>query len=520
MAANKAVTVLAPNGRRQNVKITMNTTILQVLEEVCQKQGFNVDDYDIKHNRQILDPNTTFRFTGVPNNAQLEMVACTKTRSASNVAIAIQSEDGERIMREFSPKTTLAQALVEMYPDSDLERAVLIYMHQEVCGREALEKTTLKSLGLNSGRAILRLMYRDLEQLKIQAHVSVPLLPKSEVATDNLSSDKDCSLKVPLSVPHCSKTLDDVSSINVSNVENQKSEAKIDRKSEEASVLNKEQETDTYRIEESHATESSHKDHESGRDQYSTEAHTKVQEDVYEVKFLGERNALVFNQAGTQALPRDELPDSFFELDLHDAKILLRDAAKRRKEQLEDAPLMTEAMRQLNQNKHILDRLNKYGRTVIRVQFPDQFVLQGLFRPLETIETVKDFIKNYLDDPNCEFVIYTSPPKHILNSDARLIDENLVPSAIVYYSGQSMLRPSVKEKLTDPRAAGIEAIKSRTDTTRKEQDSATEKDRSTIIESNNVTPGPSGSSKSSSSSSSSTRNQNKVPKWFKQAGLK
>ncbi|GAB1866062.1 Tether containing UBX domain for GLUT4 [Camponotus japonicus] len=523
MAANKAVTVLAPNGRRQNVKITMNTTILQVLEEVCQKQGFNVDDYDIKHNRQILDPNTTFRFTGVPNNAQLEMVACTKTRSASNVAIAIQSEDGERIMREFSPKTTLAQVLVEIYPDSDLERAILIYMHQEVCGREALEKTTLKSLGLNSGRAILRLMYRDLEQLRTQAHVSVPLLPKSEIAMDNLSSNKDCSLKVPLSVPHCSKTLDDnVSSINVSNIENQKSEAKIDRKSEasETSVLNdKEQEKDTYRIEESHATESSHKDHESGRDQYNTEAHTKVQEDVYEVKFLGERNALVFNQAGTQALPRDELPDNFFELDLHDAQTLLRDA-KRRKEQLEDAQLLTEAKRQLDQNKHILDRLNKYRRTVIRIQFPDQFVLQGLFGPLETIEIVKNFIKNYLDDPNCEFVIYTSPPKHILNSDARLIDENLVPSAIVYYSGQSLLRTSVKEKLTDPRAAGIEAIKSRIATTRKEQDPATEEDRSTINESNHVTPGPSGSGKSSSSSSSSARNQNKTPKWFKQAGLK
>jgi len=133
-------------------------------------------------------------------------------------------------------------------------------------------------------------MYRDLEQLRTQAHVSVPLLPKSEIAMNNLSSNKDCSLKVPLSVPHCSKTLDDnVSSINVSNIENQKSEAKIDRKSEasEASVLNdKEQEKDTYRIEESHATESSHKDHESGRDQYNTEAHTKVQEDVYEVKFV------------------------------------------------------------------------------------------------------------------------------------------------------------------------------------------------------------------------------------------
>ncbi|XP_050460728.1 tether containing UBX domain for GLUT4 isoform X1 [Cataglyphis hispanica] len=514
MAANKAVTVLAPNGRRQNVKVTMNTTILQVLEEVCQKQGFNSDDYDIKHNRQILDPNTIFRFTGLPNNAQLEMVACTKTRTVSNVTIGIQSENGERIMREFPPKTTLAQALVEIYPDSDLERAVLIYMHREVYGREALEKTTLKSLGLNSGKAILRLIYRDPEQLKTQAHVSTPLLPKS---VDNSSSNKDCSQRVPSSAPHCSKTSNDGKSINVSNMKNKKSEMK-DKKDKKVDVLNdKEQERNVYTIEESQATASSHKDHETKRDQYNTEAHTEVQEDVYEVKFLGERNALVFNQAGTQALPRDELPDNFFELDLHDARTLLRDA-KRRKEQLEDAPLLTEAQRQLEQDKRTLDRLNKYRRTVIRVQFPDQFVLQGLFGPLETIETVKNFIKNYLDDPNCEFVIYTSPPKHILNSDARLIDENLVPSAIVYYSGQSSLSSSVKAKLTDPRAAGIEAIRSRTTMTRKEQDPATEENRGTVVEnrSNRVTPGPSGSGQSSSSpSSSSARNQKKTPKWLK-----
>ncbi|XP_072753370.1 tether containing UBX domain for GLUT4 [Anoplolepis gracilipes] len=522
MAANKAVTVLAPNGRRQNVKVTMNTTILQVLEEVCHKQGFNVDDYDIKHNRQILDPNTIFRFTGLPNNAQLEMVACTKTRSVSNVTIGIQPEDGERIMREFQPKTTLAQVLIEIYPDSDLERAVLIYMHREICGREALEKTTLKSLGLNSGKAILRLIYRDPEQLKTQAHVSTPLLPKLVVAVDNSSNIKDVQ-RVASSALHCSKTLDDGdSSINASNVENQKSEAKITRKDENVNVLsNKEQKRDTCMIGESHASTSSHKDHESEIDQYNTEARTKVQEDVCEVKFLGERNALVFNQAGTQALPRDELPDSFFELDLHDAKTLLRDA-KRRKEQLEDAPLLTEARRQLDQDKRILDRLNKYRRTVIRIQFPDQFVLQGLFGPLETIETVNDFIKNYLDDPNCEFVIYTSPPKHILNPDARLIDENLVPSAIVYYSGQSSLKTSVKAKLTDPKAAGIEAVRSRIVTTRKEQDSATGEDRGTIVESrsNHATPGPSGSGKPSSSPSSSAQNQNKTPKWFKQAGFK
>lgn len=119
---------------------------------------------------------------------------------------------------------------------------------------------------------------------------------------------------------------------------------------------------------------------------------------------IGERNALVFNQAEIQALSNDELPDSFFDLDLHDARALMRDA-KRRREQLEDAPFMTEAQRQLDRDKRTLDQLNKYRYTVIRVQFPDQFVLQGLFGPLESVQTIRDFIKKYLDNPDSEFTI-------------------------------------------------------------------------------------------------------------------
>ncbi|XP_036140946.1 tether containing UBX domain for GLUT4 isoform X2 [Monomorium pharaonis] len=463
MAANKTVVVLTPNGRRQNVRVTVNTTILQILEEVCQKQGFNADEYDIKHNRQVLDPNTIFRFTGLPNNAQLEMVACTRTRSMSNVTIGIQPENGERVLHDFPPNTTLARALTEIYPDSDLERAVLIYMHREVYGRDMLEKTTLKSLGLNSGRAILRLIYRDPEQLKIQAHVSTLLLPKS-VPADVSSNDKDYQ-KVP-STSHCekvNKTID-MPAKSASKMENREElgeEVKTDNTKDEKvnTFSNKEQEKYISKIEESHSIATSSHEDRYEKDQHVPKA-CAVQENAYEIKFLGERNALVFNQAGTQALPKDELPDSFFDLDLHDAKTLLRDV-KRRREQLEEAPLLTEAKRQLDRDKHFLNRLNKYRRAVIRIQFPDQFVLQGLFGPLETIQTVKDFIKNYLDDPDCEFTIYTTPPRHNLNPNARLIDENLVPSAIIYYSGQSALKSSVKTNLTDPRVAGIEAVKSR-----------------------------------------------------------
>ncbi|EFN75872.1 tether containing UBX domain for GLUT4 [Harpegnathos saltator] len=553
MTANKSVIVLAPNGRRQNVKITLNTTILQVLEEVCQKQGYNVDDYDIKHVHRILDLNTTFRFSGLPNNAQLEMVACTKMRSVSSVTIGIQPEDGERIMRDFSPNTTLAQALIDIFPNSDLERAVLIYMHSEVYGREALEKTTLKSLGLNSGKAIIRLIYRNPEQLKTQAHVSTPLLPKPASVVDSWSDSSSSSRndrnsqRVLSPTAHCSKTTDDMTllptivpdtenqnksgdEINLDvNIDEEKmettnetksdvnAEEKMDIEDEQTNARNEgeNQEIDTSVIKETHSIVSNVHDHDTERDQNITEACKIDQEDTYKIEFLGERNALVFNQAGTQALQRDELPDSFFELDLHDAKTLMRDA-KRRREQFESAPLLTEAQRQLDRNKRTLDQLNKYRRTVIRIQFPDQFVLQGLFGPLESVQTVKDFIVNYLDDPNCEFTIYTAPPKHVLNPEARLIDENLIPSAVVYYSGQSSLKPSVKTKLTDPRAAGVEAVRSRIDTMRKERDPTTKDEGGTVAEnkSDYVTSGPSGG-ESSSSSLSSTGNERGKPKWFK-----
>lgn len=113
---------------------------------------------------------------------------------------------------------------------------------------------------------------------------------------------------------------------------------------------------------------------------------------------------MIFNQAAIQALPRDELPDEFYDLTFDDAKVLLRDA-KRRREELEEAPLLTNVQRQFNREKQTLSLLKKYHYTIIRIQFPDQFILQGLFRPLETVQTIKDFVKNYLNDPNSHFII-------------------------------------------------------------------------------------------------------------------
>ncbi|XP_003393444.1 tether containing UBX domain for GLUT4 isoform X2 [Bombus terrestris] len=409
MATNKNVIVLVPNGRRQNVGVTPNTTILQILEEVCQKHGYNVDSYDLKHFNHILDPNAILRFAGLANNAQLEMVPCTKIRSISNVTIGIQLENGERLMSEFTPNVTLAEILKHVNFNEDLEKIILIYMHREISGLEALKNTTLKALGLVNGKAVLRLIQKRPQS--IDTNETSECLISTGKQTQKLGELKTCS---------------------------QNEERKIMKREYENNIIPSTS-TDNY----------------TGNQILLQPCNKHETDDLNNIEFLGERNALVFNQTSIQRKSRDELPDDFYDLTVDDAKILLRDAKRYRKE-LEEAPLLTNIQRQSNQEKRILNQLNKYHYTIIRIQFPDQFVLQGLFQPMETVQAIKDFIKCYLIDANSDFIIFTTPPKRNLNPNSRLVNENLVPCAIVYYSGSSALKLDVKEKFTDPKKVELQ----------------------------------------------------------------
>ena len=47
---------------------------------------------------------------------------------------------------------------------------------------------------------------------------------------------------------------------------------------------------------------------------------------------------------------------------------------------MEDQPLMTQSLRRAR----LEEEYSQYDRVIIRIQFPDKLVLQGLFRPRET----------------------------------------------------------------------------------------------------------------------------------------
>lgn len=539
--SNKCVIVLAPNGRRQNVKVTPNTTILQVLEEVCHKQGFKAEEYDILHHNKVLDATSIMRYTGLPNNAQLEMAAALKARAESSVKVGLALESGGRVMGEFEPSDSLWHVVKTLCPEeAEADESaeilpVIFYVGREECGVENLEKTTLRSLGLTSGGAILRFFKKARDELKRQANVSAPL-PRLIAAQEPMVKQSNSSipqknLKYPAmsvggastshqSCPVAPEVVEDGSQCDSNDVQLNPAKKQI------SSSAEGEHNTGTIAEIEGKSNSEVDMDYEDTSQctiqvssTESSSVHTMPQENApteaaeETIVFLGERNAVLFDVTTARACKPEDVPDDFFDLTVDDAKQLLRDM-KRRQAALEERPLVTSQYRELEKSKQVLSALNQYKRCIIKVQFPNQLVLQGTFTPLEKVSHVIDFVRKYLQDPSIEFEIFTTPPKEVLMPDQTLVDANCVPGALVYFLSPAIC-PLNGSYISEEVMAQVSTASAAA--------AAAESMRRNIIP-RRVEPGPS-QEFSASTSNARTENRNesktrpssegKVPKWFK-----
>lgn len=98
------------------------------------------------------------------------------------------------------------------------------------------------------------------------------------------------------------------------------------------------------------------------------------------------------------------MPDSFFDLNVNDIKLLLKELRAEQQGTTEQ-PLMTAKLREFEEDKQRLDKLNRYKKAIIRIQFPNRYVLQGTFTPYEKIEDIMEFIKSYLNEGDLEFYL-------------------------------------------------------------------------------------------------------------------
>ena len=74
-----------------------------------------------------------------------------------------------------------------------------------------------------------------------------------------------------------------------------------------------------------------------------------------------------------------------------------------------------------------------FTRTLIRIKFPDNFILQGTFAALENIGSIYEFVKEHCAQPR-EFYLFEAPPKKVLKEYKKSLSKsNMLPSAILHF---------------------------------------------------------------------------------------
>ncbi|XP_069124514.1 tether containing UBX domain for GLUT4-like [Argopecten irradians] len=644
------VQVLCPNGRRQNVKTTPNTKLLQVLEDVCQKQGFvPSDDYGLIHgnNKKELDLSLSMRYANLANNAKLELVKSQASRAVQDVTIALQLESGSRLQGKFPPQTSLWDILVhwEQKPDSAYKgeltkvdvthnppiQPVCIYMREEVIGEMALTVTSLRKLGLTSGNAVIRLIHRAVDEstmTDIQNQLEKEKSKKarleqmankqsSEKETNNMSrqtenssqpeiqnipkDSTDSGASKPSSGGNLSQTdsksfvvnespepmeVDrnsskssvsmemsamEVESGSTAGARGQSSESRVhkamsgvqssagsSREGQSASGSRSAIESlremnipgvevftpqdflnlspDEQRIAKRLAAEYAKRtnpqvapapfsdfkfpEETKGKDLYHNELSSVTKEDFQPcdremVLFSAEEPICSSMTSSTQ-----EISDEFFEVTEKDLRKMMIDLQKKTES---DQMLMTQSMREMKQE----EKYSKYQRVVIRIQFPDKLVVQGLFRPKETVFQVNKFVKSLLEDQKTPFYLYTSPPKCVLKDNTKtLILANLVPATLMYFGSEVTKEHYLSAKIME----GIESRKVADDKLNTCLPSTARPQGSDSAGPSGATAGPSAGTSSGASGgtlsqdrprpkqnlpSSSGGREPGVPKWFK-----
>lgn len=540
-ASGTAVTVLTPNGRRQTIKVSPNTPLLQVLEDVCKKHGFNPDDHGLKFQRSTVDLSLPWRFANLPNNAKLEIVTSTRKQTAaeSQVRIALQMEDGSRLQDSFSCGQTLWDLLIHFPQISASELSMsgstptCVYMRDEVSGEEALKKATLKSLGLTGGNAIIRFLLKnnkpcekeeeeeeesmDTTQATVMPTPSVaketqppsndalthPETSAAEVPTKNAAPDRPMETQPLPTLISATSTLPVQQEVAKNSQDAVRPKVEMSEQDGEkpgpSGVSSHSSSTSSAFVTpaapftpfsgggqrlggpqggaggrslsssssssylsaavESPKAKKAKAGHSSSAKQVGTSKRPDEDMDQGEQFFEPvEREPLIYHLDSMSCHSEDcqDLPDEFFEVTVDDIRKRFAQLKSERKT-LEEAPLMTKSLREAQMR----EKMERYPKVVLRVQFPDRHILQGFFRPLETVGAVKQFVRSHLEDPQLSFYLFITPPKTILNdSSATLFQADLFPGALVYFGSDVKTDSYMKRELLQSSVSASQANES------------------------------------------------------------
>ncbi|GAB4828734.1 hypothetical protein Ancab_018402 [Ancistrocladus abbreviatus] len=148
-----------------------------------------------------------------------------------------------------------------------------------------------------------------------------------------------------------------------------------------------------------------------------------------------DRQIKVFFSVPESVAAKIELPESFYSLSVQEVK---REAELRKKKIAESELLIPKSYKE----KQAKAARRRYTKSVIRIQFPDGVVLQGVFYPWEPTSILYEFVGSALKQPGLEFeLLHPVPVKRRVipcfsqagGQATTLEEEDLVPSALVKF---------------------------------------------------------------------------------------
>ncbi|XP_068662702.1 plant UBX domain-containing protein 2 isoform X1 [Aristolochia californica] len=153
-------------------------------------------------------------------------------------------------------------------------------------------------------------------------------------------------------------------------------------------------------------------------------------------KKVVDRQVRVFFSVPESVAAKIDLPDSFYNLSAEELK---REAELKRKKIADSQLLIPKSYKE----KQAKAARRKYKATIIRIQFPDGVVLQGVFLPWEPTTVLYEFVSSALKESCLEFELLqpAMPRRRVVPRFPRagektvptFEDEDLVPSALVTF---------------------------------------------------------------------------------------
>ena len=310
------------------------------------------------------------------------------------------------------------------------EERVIVYTRQEVVGDDALDKTTLRSLGLLQGKCLLRLMHKVPESLKVQANVYAIKEKEKEDAPEKVH--RPMRLEAATLPKHTEKE------------EQQEKEEPMDLSQDTPSQEHGER---SKQIEEQDSLPVASTSTSNSVPPADVPPRNLVPAVNPIIHLLPPHGAIVFkDEGGLMATSHvGDIGDDFFDLSIDEVKSRQRELRAEVKRLEEGGQLLTRELRKQRKESEKLGILARYKMGLVRVRLPCRHLVQGEFAPSTTISQILDWLSPLLTSPSPEAYLYTAPPHTRLDKDSNLLDLGLFPAALLHLSTPSSGPDYLKE---------------------------------------------------------------------------